>query len=1509
MALYFDCILESSPGSVVKCLAWHEQHAALAVCTSLVEDDSGAVNLYDKQGVKESKTPLMHRSTPPTTAAWHPTRKLLAVGWENGEVLVWNDQEKELHEIPSLHMKPLSTITWSSNGSRLATGDKEGVFAVWKADARGRVQHNPLCRHDLGASVVDCVVKQGIFFAFAYLARAAVSGDETALDMFADMKKSANRINSRPTRTEGVTFYVGLSNGGIHYIDEKGLNNECLKLDSPIQQLLFNKEKDFLVAISTDLQVIKMKVMSDGSTEEMESVKFSGQEGKAKLAWAGGHLLAVATSDQSVRLWDLVNGDNFALLLDENMGFEKGESINNVSYLPGKGVLSAGTSGGRIAMWNSVAIGKDSKVEAEDRWKLQSAISLEIPCNILKWCPNHPVLAVGGGEGALLLTEQKMKWCLSSTMVAIQSGPRSVAVDFIGRKPEKESTLIGLGLSPQHLKQPLNRPSGHIEFETTIPYNGIAAASEHIAVWNGKQVSMYEITSSAGVFKGSFECESSINALHDQSLFSVEQPKDPKDRPKIQVRNFQGTVKQLLSMQENEGGVDMMSVNGNFIVVGTSTGCIKIYDLTRREAKAHNNTKQMRDLFQDFGSFNQMSVNCVGSKVAFTYKHENGVPDFRVFVYDCERDRLEFFDFSTGTNENDDFENDSGPKTDIEQSKADAAAEIAGRYPISVHWDATESRLLSCEARITDAARNEIIEADRKSAMSILSSESSINRPLPAEVLVVSLFSTQDHGLLLQDFYARKAQYDQLIGLRVPNFYFSKSTSVLVSAAEDKSSEYVSDQSSILRQTMRDFVGLDESDEASQAAMLNFSYYLTIGDMDEAFKSIKLIKGAAVWESMAKMCVKTRRLDVAKVCLANMGHARGARAMREAEKEPELDARVARLALELGMNDEAERLYKNCQRHDLLNVFYQSTAQWGKALETAELSDRIHLRTTFYKYAKHLEACGDIAGAIPNFEKSGTQYFEVPRMLFDETEMLEAYIMKTKDRKLRKWWAQYMESTGEMDTALKFYQQAADPLSLVRVFCYCGNPEKAAEVANETGDRAACYHLARQFENNDDIKQAIHFFTRAMAYGNAIRICKEHGFEDQLMNLALLSTPNDMIEAARHYEERPDTLDKAVMLYHKAGHFSRALELAFESKQFGALELISQDLDDSADPVLLERCAEFFTEHGQHERAVSMLVVVKKYAEAISICSNNDVRLNEELVEKLTVPKDYMDQHQRERLLAKLASCCMNQGEYHLACKKYTQAGDKEKAMRALLKSGDTEKIIFFAGVSRLRNLYVMAANYLQSLDWRKDPEIMKNIISFYTKGRALDSLAGFYDACAQVEIDEYQNYEKAMGALTEAFKCLTKAKMANKQQQEIKITELKARIALVKKFIQTRRLFDSDPQEGIKQCHALINEPDLESSVRYGDVYGLLIEYCASQDNNDKAYHYMQELRSRLPTVTLSYFVNMKTIETVHRAVGVPLGRGVGIGNGDADKMKGNEDSEDEVTEELYDGGGFGYR
>ena len=75
--------------------------------------------------------------------------------------------------------------------------------------------------------------------------------------------------------------------------------------------------------------------------------------------------------------------------------------------------------------------------------------------------------------------------------------------------------------------------------------------------------------------------------------------------------------------------------------------------------------------------------------------------------------------------------------------------------------------------------------------------------------------------------------------------------------------------------------------------------------------------------------------------------------------------------------------------------------------------------------------------------------------------------------------------------------------------------------------------------------------------------------------------------------------------------------------------------------------------------------------------------------------------------------------------------------MKCLLKSGDTQKIIFFASVSRNKEIYILAANYLQTLDFHSNPEVMKSIIQFYGKARSYDQLSSFYDACAQVEIDE----------------------------------------------------------------------------------------------------------------------------------------------------------------------------
>merc|ERR1719210_3163325 len=160
---------------------------------------------------------------------------------------------------------------------------------------------------------------------------------------------------------------------------------------------------------------------------------------------------------------------------------------------------------------------------------------------------------------------------------------------------------------------------------------------------------------------------------------------------------------------------------------------------------------------------------------------------------------------------------------------------------------------------------------------------------------------------------------------------------------------------------------------------------------------------------------------------------------------------------------------------------------------------------------------------------------------------------------------------------------------------------------------------------------------------------------------------------------------------------------------------------------------------------------------------------------------------QRADILQRMGQLCKKQGSFQLACKKFTQAGDKKKAMQSLLQSGDTEKIIFFAGTARQAEIYVLAGNYLQSLDWNNDPEIMKNIIQFYSKAKAHDKLSTFYDACAQVEIDEYRDYDKAGGALRESLKFLAKSVGAGAENDH-KVQSLQQKIGLVDKFAGIRK-------------------------------------------------------------------------------------------------------------------------
>lgn len=176
--------------------------------------------------------------------------------------------------------------------------------------------------------------------------------------------------------------------------------------------------------------------------------------------------------------------------------------------------------------------------------------------------------------------------------------------------------------------------------------------------------------------------------------------------------------------------------------------------------------------------------------------------------------------------------------------------------------------------------------------------------------------------------------------------------------------------------------------------------------------------------------------------------------------------------------------------------------------------------------------------------------------------------------------------------------------------------------------------------------------------------------------------------------------------------------------------------------------------------------------------------------------------------------------------------------MRALLKSGDTSKIILFTNTARNKDIYRMAGNYLQTLSWRDDMELMRSIESFYVKADALESLASFYKACAEVEIDEYKDYEKGLNAMVESLKTIRKKIKKNTEPNQKDLNfqeELETHVKNIERFVAAKNIYSTDPGACLKEITALLEVPGIEESVRRGDLFTVLILHHAKRSNFKK--------------------------------------------------------------------------
>lgn len=176
---------------------------------------------------------------------------------------------------------------------------------AWKVDNKGETLI--IYHHDLKETIMHLTfritVKQQFSYDIEGLAKAAVNGDEHALDLFSNWRPKTTARKFRVSqKIESQCFYIATRGGSVYHVNQTGECIEVLNTEGvPLISMTHHPSKDGLVIMMEGFTVGYFSIDTTGHLSELSKVKLNGkfQAGYGALdqglVWAGAGFLAILT--------------------------------------------------------------------------------------------------------------------------------------------------------------------------------------------------------------------------------------------------------------------------------------------------------------------------------------------------------------------------------------------------------------------------------------------------------------------------------------------------------------------------------------------------------------------------------------------------------------------------------------------------------------------------------------------------------------------------------------------------------------------------------------------------------------------------------------------------------------------------------------------------------------------------------------------------------------------------------------------------------------------------------------------------------------------------------------------------------------------------------------------------------------------------------------------------------------------------------------------------------------
>jgi len=566
-------------------------------------------------------------------------RKILVIGWDSGDLYLY--VEDTCLRVDTSHSSSIHLAEWSyprsggggsgSGSALLVTADRDGSVVGWRSDGASGL--DMVFHHELKdaltsmafppppSSALDRSSSDDV--SLTGLARAAVAGDERALDLF-----SSWRPPPVATRLAGNSnnAYAGSAKGVVYCLSENGSCREVLQADGAVKRLRLAGGGSELIVVTENMVIGQFAVESDGSVKESSRVKLSTRSKENHLTWLGEDHLAVSGGDLTVRVWNLKTDQNFVLSAPNVAGGPAGgqQFLTSLAYAPLKHVVAAGANSGAVYMWKCL---EESAFSEETSWRALPATSVGAAVRSVAWGAEGNVCSVNTVRQVFFLHEQKRAASFLKGLTAAQVSP----------------TTVEIGLT-----DPKSAP---IRLSANVSVEEVHLAEGSLVVYGSGRVMVYEVQEELRhtLFVGNFDLFCDAVDAYEASVCTLE-------GNRVNVRSHQGTIKQTLALNEVEGqGETLEVVGGRYVVVVTANRFVKIWDVSKREARLHAHPINLPERIPNLlPAVKEAKLNASGTRLSVIAAASANSCDSRVYVLDLEGNRVSYFNFDSGKGDRDD---------------------------------------------------------------------------------------------------------------------------------------------------------------------------------------------------------------------------------------------------------------------------------------------------------------------------------------------------------------------------------------------------------------------------------------------------------------------------------------------------------------------------------------------------------------------------------------------------------------------------------------------------------------------------------------------------------------------------------------------------------------------------------------------------------------------------------------------------------------------------------------